>query len=348
MILRVLMSAPSLDTRKNVSGVSSVFRNIVAAMPEDVVIEHLPLGSTDQSSVLTSLAQTISSIFKAATGRYDVFHSNTAFNAKSIIRDTLVCVLARSTGHKVILHIHGGEFLFSKMPHLLRPLTWLLAWSATHIVVLSELEADIVRRLFPGASVNVIYNGAVPESPAHSSDIAMGATRFLFMGRYVPEKGLTVLLRTIEELVISPTVSFDFYGSGPLAQDIRAMSERRPDTKMHPPFPAEQLRDVLANYDVLLLPSLSGEGMPMAIIEAMHAGLVPISTATASISEIVVDGVTGLLTAPGSNSELKDAISKLADNVELRRTLAISARRFANANLSSLTNYSALVPLYEL
>lgn len=68
------------------------------------------------------------------------------------------------------------------------------------------------------------------------------------------------------------------------------------------------------------------EGMPIAILEAMHVGRPVIATRVAGVPEAVVDGRTGLLVAPGSAEELGRALAKLIDDPELRRGMGEAAR----------------------
>jgi glycosyltransferase involved in cell wall biosynthesis len=73
-------------------------------------------------------------------------------------------------------------------------------------------------------------------------------------------------------------------------------------------------RDVnaeLAAMDIFVLPSLISEGMPLAVLEAMAAGVPVIGTRVDGITDVVCDGVDGLLVTPGDRRELADAIEKI-------------------------------------
>lgn len=69
---------------------------------------------------------------------------------------------------------------------------------------------------------------------------------------------------------------------------------------------------LLASADALVLPSLSNECLPYAILEAMARGLPVVSTDVAGIPEMVDDGHTGLLVSPGDSRAIAQAIQRLS------------------------------------
>ena len=81
----------------------------------------------------------------------------------------------------------------------------------------------------------------------------------------------------------------------------------------------------LAEADVFCLPSIY-EGLPLAILEAMAAGLPVVATAVSGNPEAVEDGVTGLLVPPESATALADALITLLADPERRRAMGEAAR----------------------
>ena len=83
--------------------------------------------------------------------------------------------------------------------------------------------------------------------------------------------------------------------------------------------------------DILAMTSIQPEPFGGVVSEAMSLGLPVIATDVGGSQEQVVDGVTGLLIAPGDPTALADSIEKLMDNPELRRQMgAAAAERLRN------------------
>jgi len=88
----------------------------------------------------------------------------------------------------------------------------------------------------------------------------------------------------------------------------------------------EDMPDVYAGLDLFVLASLSGEGSPAVVKEAMAAGVALAATDLEGLEEIVEDGRHGLLTPPGNAPALARAIVLLASDPSLRERMALAAR----------------------
>jgi glycosyltransferase involved in cell wall biosynthesis len=86
------------------------------------------------------------------------------------------------------------------------------------------------------------------------------------------------------------------------------------------------LSEALAALDVFVLPSLM-EGHPLAILEAMAAGLPVVATDVGGTAEAVDDGRSGLLVPAGDGAALADAIATLLDDPEGAARMGREARR---------------------
>jgi glycosyltransferase involved in cell wall biosynthesis len=85
-------------------------------------------------------------------------------------------------------------------------------------------------------------------------------------------------------------------------------------------------RALLDAADVYALPSVA-EAMPMALLEAMDAGLPAVGTAIIGTGEVLEDGVTGLLVPPRDPEALGAAILRLLRDPALRSRYGAAARR---------------------
>jgi glycosyltransferase involved in cell wall biosynthesis len=93
------------------------------------------------------------------------------------------------------------------------------------------------------------------------------------------------------------------------------------------------VRPVLQAADLFVLPS-HREGLPNAVLEAMAMGLPVVATAAGGTGEVVVDGVTGLLTPPGDPAALGAAMRRLLEEMALRKRLVNGARRHLEEQFS--------------
>jgi glycosyltransferase involved in cell wall biosynthesis len=109
-------------------------------------------------------------------------------------------------------------------------------------------------------------------------------------------------------------------------------------------------RDVnaeLAAMDIFVLPSLITEGMPMSILEAMAAGVPVIGTRVDGITDIVRDGVDGLLITPGDRQDLARAIERIVSGEVDWPAIRIAAHRRHAEEFSDLSMAAGVVAVYE-
>jgi colanic acid/amylovoran biosynthesis glycosyltransferase len=150
--------------------------------------------------------------------------------------------------------------------------------------------------------------------------------QLLFVGRLAAVKGLQILLEVLARL---EGVTLDIAGDGPdlplLQEKVRALniSSR---VKFLGYQSQQQVRKLLKQADLFVTSSFA-EGVPVVLMEAMAAGVPVVATRIAGIPELVRDGHSGLLVAPGDVNEMANAVDRLLADPELRNRFAIAARR---------------------
>lgn len=95
----------------------------------------------------------------------------------------------------------------------------------------------------------------------------------------------------------------------------------------------DDVPDLLAALDIFVLPSHS-EGVSLALLEAMAAGLPVIASRVGGLPEVVTDGDNGLLIPPKDPEALAAALARLLDNPALAQKLGENARRQVQENFS--------------
>ena len=352
--LNVLISAPSLDSTVNVSGVSTVVRGLISALDGKVRYTHTLVGSPQKGSGLarqvSSLGNILGSLVEIVRSSASVFHSNTALNPKSIYRDMVLCALAKASGKKLLLHIHGGRYLDEEAEGSLKSAIVLLLKMADCVVFLSKTELKIGASRYPeyAAKMSSIYNSVDLIGTEHAATVRPDhpETRVVFVGRLAAEKGIDVLLKVALGRY-DPPVHFTIFGDGPLSVDVVSAASSNKSLTYAGVFRHADWKTALGQHDILLLPSHSGEGMPMVVLEAMSLGTIPIATSLGSIPEILVDGERGYIVPVNDSAAIVDRIQMLASDKVLALSMRKRCRDFAAGNFDAETTSLAFLKLYE-
>jgi len=195
---------------------------------------------------------------------------------------------------------------------------------------------------------NAIDVEAVPVASLQGS-----APRIVFVGILCRRKGILDLMAALSALRRRGVGgwSLELIGEatdGPqeAAQVTEAVRAAELESAMAGSLHGCALRKRLAAADIFVLPSRA-EGQPMAIIEAMAAGLPVIATRVGAVPDMIRHDVEGLLCAPGAPEELADAIERLLADPELRRRLGAAGRRRALERYSVGRLSAELAALYR-
>jgi glycosyltransferase involved in cell wall biosynthesis len=89
------------------------------------------------------------------------------------------------------------------------------------------------------------------------------------------------------------------------------------------------------------------EGIPVALMEAMAAGLPVVASRLSGIPELVTDGKSGLLTPPGDVAALAAAIRRLHDDPALRERLGRAARATVERDFDLHGNVALLARQFQ-
>jgi len=188
----------------------------------------------------------------------------------------------------------------------------------------------------PRPQTRVVHNGIEPElfrmrNLAQSSE----QVRFLYAGRLSQAKGVhTAIEAFVRALNINAhlPMTLSIVGGGTPAYEAQlrkqvAESNATQAVSFYGKVPREQMPAILAEHDVLLLPSIWDEPLARMTQEAMACGLVVIATSTGGTPEIVHDEQNGLLFAANDVEMLAKKITRVAGDGALRRRLAQAARQ---------------------
>ncbi len=142
--------------------------------------------------------------------------------------------------------------------------------------------------------------------------------RFGYLGRFTAIKGVMELAEAWRALPSDLPVTLewrgpanDMEGKNLLAQ-LKSMLGRDPRVRFAEAVPASGVGEIMRNLDVLLVPSRWFENGPTVVHEAFAAGTPVIGTRIGAMPELIRDRIDGRLLAPGSVSEITEAIREVA------------------------------------
>lgn len=214
------------------------------------------------------------------------------------------------------------------------------AWMVNHlshgIVAVSDLTMKkALEEGIQKEKISVIPNGIVPvmvnETDRSEVRQQMGAGEndvvLLSVGRLVYQKAHEYLVSAMPAVLKElPNVKAGICGDGLLRADLEAQIRSLGLEKEIKLFGMQaNVTKYLAAADVFVLPS-RWEGLPIALLEAMSAGLPVIATRVEGVDEVVEEGVQGVLVQPESTEELVKAILQLSKDDAQRHRMGDAAR----------------------
>lgn len=233
-------------------------------------------------------------------------------------------LLHRICGLPYFAWIRGGDYYFMKEVNWKR---WIIknVLSDTLVLVQTEHIRSDVSSEFPGSSLRVLGNGVdIPEKHADGDNI-------VFVGRLKDQKGVEILLHAAsnidEDLLI--------VGDGPQREALETLAEEIDVTATFVGWvDPDSVGTYLQRGKLFVLPSVDGEGLPNALLEAYAYGLPVVATDTGGVSDAVINGETGFVVEPGCVSELAEKITLVCEESELRVSMGQSARNYVECNYS--------------
>lgn len=179
-------------------------------------------------------------------------------------------------------------------------------------VTYTERMAQRLRELLPDRHASIFLLPYGVDIPAAVRRPGPGKLRLLYVGRLSKDKGvfdLPLIDRRLRELGIDP--SWTLQGAGPDEEALRAAWTDRADIRWFGQRDKVEVLRLYNDHDVLVMPSRN-EGLPVALLEAGAAGVVPVvSDLPSGIPDVVTPGVSGYRPGVGDIGAFADAIAVL-------------------------------------
>jgi len=281
------------------------------------------------------------------------------------LRANLVGVLAgRITGVPVITTIHSpsARETTHKFKNRLNNLIErsLVPWTSFYITVSQSLCSEMKHLGVPPDRRAAVQNGVdlrrldSEDGCRFREELGLPLEQPLvgMIALLRPRKGTEVFLRAIKIIAEKmPGARFVVVGD-PIDDDygntLRELSSTLGIDKIvhFTPFRSD-IGAVLDAIDILALPSLFGEGLPLVALEAMAAFRPVVATAISGMEEIVLDGVTGITVPPDNHQAFAAALLELLLNTDKRELLGAGGRKLVEDRFSAAQMTSQAEEIYH-
>lgn len=349
---RVAVVGPDPSAHGGVAGV-------VAAMLESPLADHyelLPVVTSVEGTRLAKLGQALRGLRRLGGlcrhGRVDLVHVHSSWNG-SFARKGAAVALARRHRVPVVLQLHGSGWERGLRRRGLagavaRRAARHAARHADAVVAATPAWADEVGRLLRLDRVDAVPNlVTAPPPPAAGNG---RPETVVCLGRLTREKGALDLVEAFAGVrERHPQARLVLAGEGRDAAAVReavAAHGLEPAVELPGWVDRDRKRALLASASCLVLPS-HAEGLPLALLEGLLAGVPVVATRVGGIPEAVRDGEEALLVPAHDTGALSRAVNRVLDSPDLAARLARAGRGRALAELGPERVTGRLAAIYE-
>jgi glycosyltransferase involved in cell wall biosynthesis len=354
--MKIIITSPSLDTKTNVSGVSEITNFIIKSNTKHQY-KHFRLGKTDNEKrgflrIIRILLAWSKWFILMISNSNILIHFNFALDKRSAYRDLPLIMLAQLLGKRMVIHLHGGEFLQEKKPSKFMHAALSKALSGKDPkIVLSPLEKEIVEEKFNAVQVWVLPNSIdLTVAGNFSRNGQTGSTpKLLFIGRVDKNKGIEYIYQALN-ILKDKGVPFKFSMAGAGPEKDEYVQKFSASLNSHFEYKGvvsgKDKEDLFKESNIFLLPSMY-EGLPISLIETMSFGIVPVVTNVGSIGTLVKPGETGIFVNKHSAHDIAESIEKLLNNKTLMGRLSNNAREIVFRDFNPVLYIEKLNEIYE-
>ena len=167
----------------------------------------------------------------------------------------------------------------------------------------------------------------------------------LFVGRLSQEKGISTLLKAIQDVDIELKV----VGDGPLRSACEKFVKENniKNVSFEGYKYGDKLKNLYRNAMFVVFPSECYENAPMSVLESFAYGKPVVGANIGGVPEMVKDGETGFLFTPGYHRELREKIVYLLKHPSLVKTMGQKARRLVEQEYNAERHYENLIKIYN-
>jgi glycosyltransferase involved in cell wall biosynthesis len=250
-------------------------------------------------------------------GNYRILHGHT-------VRTAMVGgLVSRLTGVPMVCHAHSPASHDSTrrwMNRINGMVQRVSFQNVSRVIAVSQAMAEhIAAEGFDPMRIRVVPNGVPGPDVLPWRPAPVGCWTLGMVALFRPRKGLEVLLDAMASLLRQGTPvrlrAVGTFESSKYEAEIAARV-RRLDLSEHISWSGftREIDAELRKMDMLVLPSLFGEGMPMVVLEAMAAGVPVVATRVPGVPEMIRHGQDGVLAHPNDPDKLAEAIAGVVND----------------------------------
>jgi glycosyltransferase involved in cell wall biosynthesis len=358
--MRVLMIGPGKDV---VGGITTLVEVLVPVLEKQVDLSYLPTvhnrpmkdsGRFSGQNIILAFSQYARFLSVLFRSRPQVIHIHTS-QGIAWLKDTFYIIVGKLYGARVVLHIHAADYddLYGKKGRLVQRYTrWAMGLNDAVISVSDEWKQRL-GGIVPAKKVFSFTNCiAVDSFSPYPADRLLDEVRAMFIGSVGSRKGAFDLLEALGRMksagCVLPTCIAGYEErEGDLEKARARLQELQLADSCELPgmVRGEKKAELFAKANLFVLPSYN-EGLPMAILEGMSAGMAVVSTPVGGIPEIVRDGYNGFLVQPGDIDALAEKLAVLARDPALCQLMGKRSREIVE-ELDVKSYVVRLIALYN-
>jgi glycosyltransferase involved in cell wall biosynthesis len=346
------------------SGISALVETIMPSLKQHV--DLLYLTTVEQRSLKDSgrfsiwnmaliLSQYVRFFRALFHNRPDIIHLHTS-QGLAWLKDSFFVLVGKAYACHVVLHVHAADFgaLYGQWPRPVKGYTRRIMRMADVVIAVSTEWEKRLADIVPSNQVHVFRNCvAVDAVPRRHTYASRNEAKALFLGSVGPRKGAFDLLEAmgllkLKDCFLHLLVAGYEERKGDLLRARKRLEELHLEgmCELVGTVHGDRKTQLLTEATMFVLPS-HHEGLPIAILEALAAGLAVVATPVGGIPEVVRDGYNGFLVNPGDVQALAEKLTLLTTTPHLCEVMGQRSRELAEKEFDAKVYSKRLVDLYS-
>ncbi len=302
--MKILITAPFLKTR-------GVLHCIEALLPYlgDTDIINRGKQRSEESLIKTGLKQIwiyLKFIIKIIKNDYDTVLINTSIGYYTVVRDGIFVIIAKLFRKKTILYVHG--YRKTVVDHKLLMAGYFLS---DKIIVLAEELKEKLKLVGYKKDIYIMYNPVdISIIETEYREKPTDVINLLYLARLEKEKGIIIALEAYKiAKEKDQNIVFNIAGDGTHFEKLKLLSLAKniKDVNILGFIVGQDKINLLNKSHILIAPTYR-EGLSIAILEAMTAGLAVVSRPVGGIKDFFQNGKMGYLIESTEPKEFSDGI----------------------------------------